>query len=384
MLELEFNKKKIIAKDESTKDLLKKGFYGTEAKGTLYVSYIEALYLIDSRNAELSSSAGNMSFLDLASKFWKSKKFVARYFAYKDWRDRGLIAKEPDSGAKEHAESTIKKYPAQEVALPHYHLHAVFFKSDLVSVIKEDDKGKELYEKYWFGQYGSYKASDRGRLNKLDIFETVYLLDKGLLSLDNLTSQEVMAFATKRHPDFQSLYDVYADWRDKGYIVKTGFKFGTNFRVYFPGAKPSTGPSKEWMHSKHVIHVFPKNSRLLISEWARAIRVAHSVRKTFLLAVPGSSSRNSASIDFVLYHRHGGEADNPNNSGPRFAMLALGEEEYLGGSDLAAAIAEATRRKLELLLAIVDRETSVTYYTIRRILLPKSQHEYYEIDWLQP
>ncbi len=384
MLELKIKNRNVFVEDESTKTILKNGFYGKESNGLLQLSLEEALYLIDSRNAECKSSRGIVSFLDLASKYWKTPKFAARYFAYKDWRDRGLIAKEPGAEYKEPVESPIKKYPAQSLSLPEYHLHGVFFRSDLLSVVAEADAGKELYDKYWFGQYGAYKAEDRGKLNKLDIYETMYLIDKGILSLSNVTRSEVLALATRRHPDFQSVYAVYSDWRDKGYVIKTGFKFGTNFRVYFPGARPSNGPSKDWMHSKHVIHVFPKNARLLISEWARAIRVAHSVKKTFLLAVPGSPVRSSTKIDFVLYHRHGGEADNPSSSAPRFAMLALGEEEYLGGSDLAAAIAEASKRKLELLLAIVDRETSVTYYTVRKILLPKSQHEYYEIDWLQP
>ncbi len=384
MLELVQKGNKIYAEDESTVSILKKGFYGTEFDKKLFLSEIEALYLMDSRNAECKSDAGKVSLFDFFSRFSKKSKFIARYFAYKDWRDRGLVAELPDKSYKEPLESPVKKYPSQEIELPKFKVHGTFFKSDLTTLIKEENEGKELYEKYWFGQYGAYKAADRGQLNKLDIYETIYLANKGTLILNDIKKEEVEAIATKRHKDFSSLYSVYEDWRNKGYVIKTGFKFGTNFRVYFPGARPSTGSGKDWTHSKHVIHVFPKNSRLLISEWARAIRVAHSVKKTFLLAVPGSQAKSSAKLDFVLYHRHGGEADNPSNYPPHFAMLALGEEEYLGGSDLAAALQETARRKLELLLAIVDRETSVTYYIVRRIILPKSPQEYYEIDWLQP
>ena len=138
------------------------------------------------------------------------------------------------------------------------------------------------------------------------------------------------------------------------------------------------------IHSKHVIHVFPKESRLLISEWARAIRVAHSVRKTFILAVPGSTSGRKVKIDFILFHRKGGEAEDPEKDAPRYAMLSLSEEEYIGGRELAMAIREAKERKMELILAIADRETSVTYYKVRQIKLPGSEEEYYEIDWFQP
>jgi hypothetical protein len=37
-----------------------------------------------------------------------------------------------------------------------------------------------------------------------------------------------------------------------------------------------------------------------------------------------------------------------------------------------------------MLMAIADRESSVTYYTIKRISLPKSEYEYFEIEWEQP
>jgi tRNA splicing endonuclease len=65
-------------------------------------------------------------------------------------------------------------------------------------------------------------------------------------------------------------------------------------------------------------------------------------------------------------------------------MLSLSEEEYLGGAELSAIISEAKSRKQELIIAIADRETAVTYYKVKRIELQGSDYEYYEIDWLQP
>jgi len=53
MLKLKFlNKKEIIAADQSTKDILKSGFFGYEKEGNLFLLPEEALYLIDIRNAE--------------------------------------------------------------------------------------------------------------------------------------------------------------------------------------------------------------------------------------------------------------------------------------------------------------------------------------------
>lgn len=385
MLRIELiGKGRITVKDQSTKDILSKGFFGSTAGKALSLFPEEALYLMDVRNAECLRGGEPVTFNELASTFWKSEKFMARYLTYRDWRDRGLVIRRPDAVRGTSGAVPTKAYPRSRMELPHYRLACVFFKSDMVSIIEDKERGKQLYGDFWLGQYGSYKAQDRGQLNKLDILETLYLMDKGTLHATNTTRNEILKVARTRRKDIDRLYEVYRDWRNLGYVIKTGFKFGTHFRVYFPGAKPTTTDSKARTHSKHVIHVFPKESRMLISEWARAIRVAHSVRKTFILAVPGKRASQKVKIDYALFHRKGGEAENPDTAQPRYAMLSLSEDEYIGGREFAGAIAEAKRRKLELVMAIADRETAVTYYRIRQIRLANSRNEYYEIDWMQP
>jgi hypothetical protein len=65
-------------------------------------------------------------------------------------------------------------------------------------------------------------------------------------------------------------------------------------------------------------------------------------------------------------------------------MYSLTEDEYIGGEELAEALAECSHFGLEMMMAISDRESSVTYYVIKAIDLPGSEYEYYEIEWLQP
>lgn len=386
MILIEYRAGKLYAADQSSIDVLARGNFGYRKRNRLELEPEEALYLMDVRNASCSSNGSQTTFNDLASKFWKSDGFAARYFAFKDWRDRGLIIRRP-TAHRPYGKVQTKTYPKAALALPKRTTGGVFFKADLLTLVEDDALGKELYERWWFGQYGSYKASDRGRLNKLDVYETIFLMSKGILKVRNASIAEIRRLARKRRPDFDRMYGVYADWREKGYVIKTGFKFGTHFRVYFPGARPvSSGSSgSKWTHSRHVIHVFPAEARMLTSEWARAIRVAHSVRKTFILAVPGSTRRHSkAHIDYVLYHRHGGEADSPSSSSPAYAMLSIGEDEYMGGRRLAAAIATASVMGLPLVLAIADRESSVTYYRVSKVRPQGSPNDYYEIDWMQP
>jgi tRNA-intron lyase len=375
----------IFVEDQSTRDILKSGSFGTDEDGKLVLMPEEALFLIDVRNAEcINANTGKaMGFNELASNYARRKKFMARYFTYKDWRDRGLVIKRPGSEMGDSGKAQIKRYRSSPLKLKGIDLEGVFFPADVTTIVDDEEKGRSIYMDLWFGQYGTYKVSERGILNKLDIYETLFLMDRGALRAKNYTKTQITDTAIKRRSDFLKLYQVYADWRSKGYVIKTGFKFGTHFRVYFPGARP-VKDDPAWVHSKHVIHVFPRDAKLLISEWARAIRVAHSVRKTFILAIPGKSRKKKLAMDFVLYHRKGSGIETPDENKPRFGMLSLGEEESIGGSELSAIINKAKEQKLELIIAIADRETAVTYYRVRMIELEGSEYEYYEIDWMQP
>jgi tRNA-intron lyase len=383
LLKLDFiSKKEVIASDQQTKDILAKGYFGFMKDRLLYLESEEVLYLIDVRGATCSYNKKELSFGKVAERFGLNGKLLARYLTYKDWRDRGLIIKKLDSIHGIGTKLPEKKYPLSELKLNIKPIEGLFFPYDLTTVIDEPIIGKELYEQYWLGQYGTYKLSDRGILNKLDIYETLFLLENNILNIKGYNKSSIIELATKRRNDFIKLYQVYKDWRSKGYVIKTGFKFGTHFRLYFPGAKPIK--NDDWVHSKHVIHVFPRDTKLLISEWARAIRVAHSVRKTFILAIPGKSRKRSINIDFMLYHRKNNNIETPDTSKPKYAMLSLSEEEKIGGAELSAIINEAKDKKLELIIAIADRETAITYYKVIKIELPKSTYEYYEIDWMQP
>ena len=390
-IELDTKKKSLTVSEPESVSSLVNGYYGYMKKGTIHLFPEEALYLIDIRNAACDDTALNTYRFNAVAALFTHKKQMARYFTYKDWRDRGLIPRQVGEICEKYGRNSVKRYPPGTLQLDKYALQGRFYSDDLWSIIDDEQVGKELYERYWFGQFGSYKAEQRGKLSKLDSYETLFLMKHAGFHLENAKEKDVILAAKRQHKDFLHLYSVYEDWRLHGYVLKTGFKFGTHFRLYLPGASPIK-EGGEWIHSKHVIHCFPRSSKLLISEWARAIRVAHSVKKTFLLAIPGEkkAKRKAATndfhttLDFLLYHRMHGGIENPKTGKPKYLMLSLSEEEYIGGEGLADAIGQCKRIGLELLLAICDRETSVTYYLVKRIEVPGSKEEYYEIEWVQP
>ncbi len=391
MIKLELDRKKhsICVSEPSNVSSLQNGFYGRMEKGAIYLRPEEALYIMDIRNGKAYDDSGNcFSFNDVANLFSRQKKLIARYLTYKDWRDKGLVLRDADELSESYGRTSIYKYQKSLLAMDSYSFEGMFFADDLITIIDDEIVGKNLYERYWFGQFGTYKASHRGKISKFDVFETLFLSKRGSLKLKNTKPQSVLQEARRRIKYFDELYSVYEEWRNAGYVIKTGFKFGTHFRIYFPGASPvKTGD--EWMHSKHVIHVFPRKAKLLISEWSRAIRVAHSVKKTFILAIPGKKNPVKVNpkkprLDFILYHRKKDGIETPKAGKPRFLMYSLSEDEYLGGEELAKALAECRHFGLEMMMAISDRESSVTYYMIKSIELPGSDYEYFEIEWIQP
>ncbi len=399
MLELKWEPKKgVWAEQEETFQKLRNNFFGEWREKKLFLNIEEALYLINFQNAVCMDKNGKaVGFNELASRFAaKGPRFFIQYNAFRDWRDRGLILKRFDRELKgEKKAKSKKKYPAKELKTQKIKADAYWYPKSLFSVIDNEAVGRNLFNEHWLGQLGIYKQ-ERGTLLKLNFLETVFLAKHfGLRVIDSetgraITDRKILSQVTKEREYTKQLYEVYEEWRLKGYVVKTGFKFGSHFRIYFPGASPVK--SDKWIHSRHVLHVFPKQQKLLISEWARVVRVAHSVKKTFLLSIPKlkKSEYVDYPADFLAYRRkkakEGWVRETPKDK-PRYLLVAVSEDEHIGGVELASLLKKAESMGLELLLSISDRETSITYYVLKKIVLKdsgKSKNEYYEIEWMKP
>ncbi|MDT7858745.1 MAG: tRNA-intron lyase [Candidatus Aenigmarchaeota archaeon] len=370
---------------------LEESFIGEVKGNKIYLHPIEVFYLANIRKASVFEGNKEVSLSTIFQRFY-SNHFFVRYNVFRDWKDRGLFITFPERiTMKNFGKSPIKKYPSNKISLQIN--FQIFFMREECYSLAFGREARKFFEDYWFGQWGVYKNIERGNCLTLDAIETLYLSKKGVEVIDvssnkKMSFEEVLKEVEQRIPFASRMLEVYEDWRDKGFILKTGFKFGTHFRIYFPGAKP-VGTKKEWQHSKHVIHVFPKEISMPMSEWSRAIRVAHSVRKTFIMAIPGMKKedylKERTPIDFVAWHRKAGnQVEKPKKDDPSFLIISLNEDESLSGKMLASALDRADELGLRLLIAINDRETSVTYYLANRIELPGSEHKYYEIEWFTP
>jgi tRNA-intron endonuclease len=116
---------------------------------------------------------------------------------------------------------------------------------------------------------------------ELSLIEALYLMEKGKLEV-NIDSDDVsiekLIKLIRGQGSFTN-YIVFKDLRNRGYIVKTGFKYGSEFRLYERGKSPGDG------HSNYLVKVASENSKFMMSDLSSYVRVAHGVNKKLLFAV---------------------------------------------------------------------------------------------------
>ncbi|MCK9151747.1 tRNA-intron lyase [Methanobacterium alcaliphilum] len=150
-------------------------------------------------------------------------------------------------------------------------MHADLYQ-DLVTIV--NPKSTKLNQKSHYGKL------EEDRL-ELSLIEASYLMEKGKISIhkekEKLSLNQIISILKKK--ELYSKYSVYRDLRNRGYIVKTGFKYGSEFRLYERGKSPGDG------HSEFVVRVISENYDLNIMDFSSYVRVAHGVKKKLLLAV---------------------------------------------------------------------------------------------------
>lgn len=155
-------------------------------------------------------------------------------------------------------------------------------------VIIWGDKAFQLYDESGYGKPLPEENPDR---LELELIETAYLVEKGKLKVKQkgkkkaLNFKDLMEIGSKNVNEFHPQFVVYRDLREKGYLAKTGYKFGAHFRVYERGVKLVRGPKAPHEHTKFVVHAVPEESAFSLPEMSRAVRLAHNIRATFVWAV---------------------------------------------------------------------------------------------------
>jgi len=97
-----------------------------------------------------------------------------------------------------------------------------------------------------------------------------------------ISSEEVTKICQKEYHNFDKKYVVYKDFREKGYVVNPGIKFGCDFAVY------QSGPGID--HAPYLVQVYNKSDTISSTGVVLAGRLSSSVKKKFILAIPSGKT----------------------------------------------------------------------------------------------
>ena len=122
----------------------------------------------------------------------------------------------------------------------------------------------------------------------LDLQEALYLLEKGKLGIKKgkkkATGKMLMEIGEKEDKHFYSRYLVFRDLRDRGFVVKTGYKFGFDLRVYPRGKKAGEA------HTQWVVSVATQNEKFTMPNVSRMVRLSGNLNTTVLFDVVDSEN----------------------------------------------------------------------------------------------
>ena len=150
-------------------------------------------------------------------------------------------------------------------------------------VIAWDKKAKNIFESSWTGKTIESRT-------EFSLIEAAMLLENRKIKVTDegkkMPFKKFYEYCKKVDPRFRFRYAVYKDLRSRDLPVRTGFKFGCDFRVYEKGVKPlKRGPKATKEHTKWVVFAVPRNFEFSFQELSRAVRLAHNIRANMLWGV---------------------------------------------------------------------------------------------------
>jgi len=133
----------------------------------------------------------------------------------------------------------------------------------------------------------------------LDLMEGLYLFENKKIEIyenpdmTQVNLKKLKQKAKQLYNEFEEKYAVYHDLRDSALIVTPGIKFGCDFAVY------KYGPGVE--HAPYMVSVKKSASDISATEIVKAGRLATTVRKRFIIAVPDLISKKVKYLIFKWF-----------------------------------------------------------------------------------
>jgi len=170
-------------------------------------------------------------------------------------------------------------------------------KGDIIEnriIVWDIQESRDLFRNGYFGKPIGIPKPNPDEINVpliLDLMEGCYLLEISKIKIyrdkKKVSLEELVKICREEYHNFDKKYLVYKDFREKKYVVNPGIKFGCDFAVY------NRGPGID--HAPYLIQVYNKSDSISSTGVVLAGRLASSVKKQFILAIPSGKS----SVDYL-------------------------------------------------------------------------------------
>ena len=149
---------------------------------------------------------------------------------------------------------------------------------------------QELFSNGYYGKPIGIPKPNPDEINVplvLDLIEGYYLQERSKIKIyknkKKVSVEEMIKICRKEYHNFDKKYLVYKDFREKGFVVNPGIKFGCDFAVY------QNGPGID--HAPYLVQVYNKTDAISSTSVVLAGRLSSSVKKKFILAIPSGKTR---------------------------------------------------------------------------------------------
>ncbi|MCL2868877.1 MAG: tRNA-intron lyase [Candidatus Bathyarchaeota archaeon] len=167
-------------------------------------------------------------------------------------------------------------------------------------IVWNPQEGSSLYKTAYYGKPIGIPKPKIPEFNVpliLDLMEGVYLAEtKQIEVIENKKAVSLKVLKEKAmqlYEEFEDKYAIYRDLRTNNLIVTPGIKFGCDFAVY------KYGPGVE--HAPYMVSVKPQNSTISATEIVKAGRLATTVRKRFIIAIPDKKEEKPKYLIFKWF-----------------------------------------------------------------------------------
>lgn len=144
------------------------------------------------------------------------------------------------------------------------------------TVYTNESEAFSLHKKSSFGEKVGEKI-------QYTLSEALFLIEKNKIEIysknKKIPKTDLFKKFQRIDKKFSIKYPVFKDLREKGYIVKTALKFGSDFRVYEKGKRPGKS------HAKWIVFAEHESKKISWQEFSAKNRVAHSTKKHLLIAI---------------------------------------------------------------------------------------------------